>query len=51
MSYNGNRREEVMLCRIRLGHTELNSSWKLIGKHGTGMCNGCMVEEMEHIIL
>lgn len=34
-----------------LGHTGLNTSLKLIVKHGTGMCYGCMVEEtVEHIL-
>ena len=43
-----------MLCRMGLGHTGmgLNSSLKLIGYHGTGLCNGCMVEEtVEHVLL
>lgn len=43
MSYNGNRREEVTLYRMGLGHTGLN---------GTGMCNGGMVQEkVEHVLL
>ena len=43
MSYNGNRRGEVALYRMRLGHTGLN---------GTGMCNGGMVQEtVEHVLL
>jgi hypothetical protein len=49
VSYNGNRREDVLLCWMRLGH---NLSLKLIGKHGTRMCNGCMVEEtFENVLL
>ena len=41
-----------MLCRMRSGQMGLNSSLKLKGKHGTGMCNGCLVEEMvEHVLL
>ena len=52
VSYTGNSREGVMSCRMRLGHVGLYSSSHFIGKHGTGMCNGCMVAEtVEHVLL
>jgi len=36
-----NRREETVLTRLRLGHTALNRSLKMIGKRWTGLCEGC----------
>ena len=46
-----NRREEVVYIRLRLGHTGLDSTLKLIGK-GNGLCAECNVkEDVEHVIL
>ena len=45
-----NRREEVVYTRLRLGHTGLNSTLKLIGK-GNGLCTDCNVkEDVEHVL-
>ncbi len=35
------RREESIITRLRIGHTGLNSSLKIIGKHPTGKCQHC----------
>ena len=44
------RREEVVYTRLRLGHTGLNSTLKLIGK-GNGLCTECNVkEDVEHVL-
>ena len=41
---------EVVYTRLRLGHTGLNSTVKLIGK-GNGLCAECNVkEDVEHLI-
>lgn len=48
----GNRREEIVITRLRLGHCLLNKTLKLIRKHETGLCEGCSEEEpVEHLIL
>jgi len=45
------RREESIITRLRIGHTGLNSSLKLIGKHPTGKCQHCThLETVEHIL-
>jgi len=36
-----NRREEIVISRLRMGHCLLNKTLKLIGKHNTGLCDGC----------
>ena len=41
----GQRREEVVLVRLRLGHCGLNGTLKVVGKHDTGLCEGCGEEE------
>ncbi len=54
--------EKVLICsdslsvlaslRLRLGHCSLNKTLKMIGKHQTGLCEGCQEEEsVEHIIM
>ena len=50
---SGYRREEIVLTRLRLGHSALNKTLKLIGKHQTGLCEGCQEEEesVEHVVL
>ncbi len=48
----GNRREEAVMTRLRLGHCSLNKTLKMIGKHQTGLCEGFRGEEsVEHIIM
>ena len=42
----------MVISRLRLGHCLLNKTLKLIGKHNTGLCDGCQEEEsVEHIVL
>jgi len=37
---------------MRFGHTGLNSTLKLIGKHETGMCEVCNINEtVDHVII
>jgi len=36
---------KVILTRLRMGHTKLNSTLHIIGKHGTGLCKICQVKE------
>ncbi len=49
---SGNRKEEIVLTRLRLGHYALNKTLKMIGKHQTGLCEECQEEEsVEHVIL
>lgn len=56
VSYNktvaGNRREESVISRLRIGHSGLNQSLRRIGKHQTGLCTYCGAEEtVEHVLL
>lgn len=47
-----NRKEEVILLRLRLGHTRLNSSLALVGRHDNGLCEYCSVKEtVEHVLV
>lgn len=47
-----NRREETIISRLRFGHTGLNSTLFIIGKHQTGRCCYCEVKEtIEHVLL
>ncbi len=49
---SGDRREETVISRLKLGHCLLNKTLKLIGKHDTGMCEVCQEEEsVEHVVL
>ena len=44
------RREEVVYTRLRLGHTGLKSTLKMIGK-GNGLCTECNVkEDVDHVL-
>ena len=43
------RREESVLSRLRFGHTGLNSTLFLIGKHETGRCECGQEETVEHV--
>lgn len=49
----GSRRDEVVMTRLRLGHCALNGTLRVIGKHGTGLCEVCQEEEetVEHVLL
>ena len=46
-----NGREESIISRLRFGHTGLNSSLFIKGKHGTGRCECGQVETIEHVML
>ncbi len=47
-----NRRDEIVISRMRFGHTRLNSTLYKMGKHDTGRCEFCgQVESVEHVIL
>lgn len=46
------RREEIVITRLRIGHSALNKTLKIIGKHNSGLCEECQEEEsVEHVIL
>lgn len=46
------RREGVVVSRMRFGHTGLNSTLLLMGKHNSGKCDYCGEEDtLEHVIL
>ncbi len=47
-----NRRDEIVISRMRFGHTRLNSTLYKMGKRDTGRCEFCGQEESgEHVIL
>lgn len=41
----GRNRKEVLLSRLRLGHTGLNSTLAIMGLHENGLCDVCGVSE------
>lgn len=46
------RREDIVLSRLRIGHSLLNASLVLIKKHNTGLCRHCQQKETsEHVLL
>ncbi len=46
----GNRKKDVIISRLRIGHTALNSLYK-IGKHESGKCDKCeQLETVMHIL-
>ena len=46
------RREENVISRMRIGHTGLNHTLSIIGKHPTGKCIHCsQPETVEHVLL
>ncbi|CAJ1057684.1 RNA-directed DNA polymerase from mobile element jockey [Xyrichtys novacula] len=50
--FGRSRKEEVAITRLRLGHTGLNSTQKIISKHPTGKCQSCNVQEtVEHVLM
>lgn len=47
----GNRRNDVVITRLRAGHCLLNQYKFRIGKHETGCCDKCgKIETLEHVI-
>jgi len=47
-----NRRKEVAINRLRLGHSCLNHQLHLWGRHASGNCDGCGVPEtIRHFLL
>ncbi len=38
-NWGGTRREEIVMLRLRIGHSILNSTLHIIGKHPTGFCS------------
>ncbi len=48
----GNRKEDIIISRLRIGHSNLNKSLQMIGKHDSGQCNKCGLQEtVEHVII
>lgn len=48
----GCRREEVVWSRLQFGQTSLNATLWMIGRHETGLCDECSVEEtVEHVLI
>lgn len=46
------RQEDDVLSRLRFGHTRLNDTLKLMGKHPTGECEDCgECENVEHVLI
>ena len=42
----------MIITRIKIGHSALNSTLKLMGKHPTGLCDECQEEEtVEHVMM
>ena len=49
---SGNRKEEVVLTRLRLGHSALNKTLQIVGKHRDGLCDECLEDEtIEHVLM
>uniref|UniRef100_A0A8C2HUK7 Uncharacterized protein n=1 Tax=Cyprinus carpio TaxID=7962 RepID=A0A8C2HUK7_CYPCA len=47
-----NRRDEIVISRMRFGHTRLNGTLYKMGKHDTGRCTFCGQEEtVEHVMI
>lgn len=45
------RRQEIVLTRLRVGHSMLNASLLLIQKHSTGLCRHCPQREtVDHVL-
>ena len=48
----GSRKEEAVITRLRLGHTEFNSTLHRIGKHPTDKCRLCdHPESVQHVLM
>lgn len=48
----GSRRDEIVIARLRIGHTLLNSTQCRFGRVASGQCLGCRMEEetVQHIL-
>jgi len=47
--HNLSRREQVIFTHLRTGHSNLNNTLHIIGKHNTGLSEVCSIEEtVEH---
>ena len=46
----GSRREQVVMSRIRIGHSCLNEGLRVMGKHASGLCGCGGVESVEHVV-
>jgi len=47
-----NRKKDVIMTRLRIGHTAVNQSLHKIGKHESGNCDKCgYPETVKHILL
>ena len=47
----GNRKDSVKMCRLRLGHCGLKNDLYIIGKHSTGLCECGHPETVKHVML
>lgn len=46
------RKEQVIMSRLRIGHSHLNGTLLITGKHPTGICEQCQeAETVEHILI
>ncbi len=51
-SKKGNKKEQVIINRLRIGHCKLNKTLHVMGKHPTGLCDECQEEEtIKHILI
>ncbi|XP_026126102.1 uncharacterized protein LOC113107658 isoform X1 [Carassius auratus] len=49
--HNLSRKEQVIFTHLRTGHSNLNQTLHIIGKHDTGLCDVCSVQEtVEHVM-
>ena len=48
---SGKRKEDVIIARLRIGHTCLNSTLCILGKHQDGLCSCQQRETVEHVLL
>ncbi len=47
---NGNRKEDTVISRLRIGHSAFNKSVQMIEKHDSGQRNKCgLTETVEHV--
>ncbi len=47
----GNRREETIMTKLRIGHNKLNSTHHIMEKHPAGFCDQCQIPEtVEHVL-
>lgn len=50
ISLNLSRREQIIFTHLRTGHSNLNYTLHIIGKHNTGLCDVCLLDEtVEHV--